>query len=377
MDSFNIFEYQGLKNNIEALSVASDMIALIIDSTFMSLSTNDQAKVNVGMEIENEDSSSDSSISSEEETDGNINGSMPLNEDSDEGNEHPEEKFLTKNEKKPKILFEDESTEEREKRYGVCLKENDKEKKNIGIIQSFFENTFVIKPLIKEVLDLDNIIFVKNEILGKIDDVFGNVENPFYSIIGEPYILKKFKENAFAVKDVVYVYENKVKIILQSSINEIKKKTGCDASNMFDEEICNVNEMEFSDDEMEARAKNKKKPHNDRKREQTKNQQEFKFTKEKKYYEKQINNHNRMKYFQAPIRDNYINRDYMNNFNFQNNPYQNQNYYENNNNFYYQGGPPNRNYNSNPMNYNGYYNPNYGMNYYDQKNMNKFNNTFH
>lgn len=376
MDSFTIFEYQGLKENIEALSIASDIIALLIDSTFRSLFTQNQDKLKIGMEIENEDSSSDSS--SEEEIDLNFNSKIPLNEDSDEGNEHPEDKFLTRNEKKPKILHEDESTEDRGKRYGVSLGEIDKDKKTIGIIQSFFENTFVIKPLIREVLDLDNIIFVKNEILGKIDDVFGNVENPFYSIIGEPYILKKFKENAFSVKDQVYVYENKVKIILQSSINEIKKKIGCDASNMFDEEICNENEMEFSDDEMEAKVKHKKKPHNDKRKEQ-KNQQEIKFTKEKKYYEKHAVNKNKMKYFQAPIRDNFINGDYLNSFQFQNNPSPYQSYYENNN-FYYQGfqgGPPNRNYNQNPMNYNNYYSSNYGMNYYDPKSMNKFHNPFH
>ena len=44
--------------------------------------------------------------------------------------------------------------------------------------------------------------------------------------------------------------------VIQTSIDELIQKEGCDASNMFDEE---VNEPEFSDDEQEKQFKNQRK----------------------------------------------------------------------------------------------------------------------
>lgn len=250
------------------------------------------------MEIEDKESSSSSSSSSEDEE--LENQLLKLNEESEDECVNPQEKFLTKNEKKTKILYEDETKENREKRYGfvgetaASLQEP---KRKIGVINSVFENTIVIRPLIKEVLDLDNVVFLKDEILGKIDDVFGNVDNPFYSILADPYIKTKFQEKSFKVSDDVFVLETKVKVILQSSINEIKKKTGCDASNVFDEEV-NEKEMEFSDDEKEHNIKNKKKKKTTEKEEHShnnnnNNNKHFQNQKERKFEEKQKNFGNR------------------------------------------------------------------------------------
>ena len=52
-----------------------------------------------------------------------------------------------------------------------------------------------------------------------------------------------------------FVLKRTMKVI-QTSIDELIQKEGCDASNMFDEE---VNEPEFSDDEQEKQFKNQRK----------------------------------------------------------------------------------------------------------------------
>ena len=46
--------------------------------------------------------------------------------------------------------------------------------------------------------------------------------------------------------------------LINSRLNEIMKKKGCDASNMFDEEVMPT-ELEFSDDEEEKEAKKQRK----------------------------------------------------------------------------------------------------------------------
>lgn len=371
MDIFNPCENKQ-ESDFEIQSLISEILSSIIDQISVS-----QIKygIDIGkqeMEIECENTSSDSSSISDEEM--NYKANFPVFEDSDDGNENPHEKFLTKNERKPKPPIQDESKEEREKRYGICSESSElQSQKTIGIIQSFFENTIVIKPYIKEVLDLDNIILVKNEILGKIDDVFGNIENPLYSIIADSYITKKFNEKAIAIRDEVFVIEKQAKIILQSSINEIKKKGGCDASNMFDEEICNDKEIEFSDDEKEAKAKSKKKPHPEKERKEM--PQNHHFGKEKKYQEKKFSNLNNSKNFHA--RENFINRDYISNFQYQQqNPFNNNQFFNNPyNNYQYPSGYQNmQNQNTN---YKNYFNDGYQYNNnmpYPPRNMSNKNN---
>lgn len=49
--------------------------------------------------------------------------------------------------------------------------------------------------------------------------------------------------------------------LIDSKLEEIMSKKGCDASNMFDEEIP-VSDQEFSDDDIEKEAKNLKKMKN-------------------------------------------------------------------------------------------------------------------
>ena len=328
------------------LQTVSDVIQNILDKVCETPVLPDQTenlniKVENKMEIEDKESSTSSS-SEDEELEKQL---LKLNEESEEECTNPQEKFITKNEKKTKILYEDETKENREKRYGffgetaATLQEP---KRKIGVINSIFENTIVIRPLIKEVLDLDNVVFLKDEILGKIDDVFGNVENPFYSVLADPYIKTKFQGQSFKILDDVFVLETKVKVILQSSINEIKKKTGCDASNVFDEEV-NEKEMEYSDDEKEHTLKNKKKKKTTEKEEHSHNNKHFQNQKERKFEEKQKNFGNRH-------RNDHTNQVYGRNvadFNFMR-PQQMENYgyYENNEPQFNQQGPYNNFYGS-------------------------------
>lgn len=297
----DICEIKTEETSESILKIVSDVVQNILDKVCEPpvlsqplIDQNENLNVIVENQMEIEDKESSTSSSSEdEELEKQL---LKLNEESEEECVNPQEKFITKNEKKTKILYEDETKENREKRYGffgetaAILQEP---KRKIGVINSVFENTIVIKPLIKEVLDLDNVVFLKDEILGKIDDVFGNVENPFYSILADPYIKTKFQGQSFKVLDDVFVLEAKVKVILQSSINEIKKKIGCDASNVFDEEI-NEKEMEFSDDEKEHNLKNKKKKKTTEKEEHShNNNKHFQNQKERKFEDKQKNFGNR------------------------------------------------------------------------------------
>ena len=51
----------------------------------------------------------------------------------------------------------------------------------------------------------------------------------------------------------VYVVKRTMKVI-NSKMDDIMKKKGCDASNMYDEEVLET-EQDFSDDEMERETK--------------------------------------------------------------------------------------------------------------------------
>lgn len=45
-------------------------------------------------------------------------------------------------------------------------------------------------------MNLDSLLFSeKGDLLGKIDDVFGNVHCPFYSILMDVYLLRLLKDN--------------------------------------------------------------------------------------------------------------------------------------------------------------------------------------
>jgi rRNA processing protein Gar1 len=105
----------------------------------------------------------------------------------------------------------------------------------------------------EKVLDLDSILVDKEKnIIGRINDTFGPVTQPYYSI--------RFNTTEEAVEKFVrdktcYFIPNFVKIVLTRPLKEFK---GTDASNIHDEEI-GEDEQEFSDDEKEMEFKKRKK----------------------------------------------------------------------------------------------------------------------
>lgn len=125
----------------------------------------------------------------------------------------------------------------------------------IGNIDSIVEERVIIKPVEKIILDIDNFLMTKDRlILGVLDDVFGAIEKPWYSVLNDAYIKAKFKADEILIGDPVFAAGPEMKILYQDRIDFLKSRKGCDASNKFDEEIydqMNTEEVAFSDDEEE------------------------------------------------------------------------------------------------------------------------------
>eukprot|EP01134_Creolimax_fragrantissima_P007833 CFRG7833T1 len=110
-------------------------------------------------------------------------------------------------------------------------------------------------------LDIDTILFVdKFNVLGRVWEVFGQVESPFYSVrlpANSPYTESP---NSCVGKNVAFVSNipDMRKFVLAAQLNKFK---GTDASWQHDEEPPE-GEMEYSDDEAEAAAKAERKKRN-------------------------------------------------------------------------------------------------------------------
>lgn len=96
-------------------------------------------------------------------------------------------------------------------------------------------------------LDLDNVLFSQGKAVGFIEDVFGQVDAPIYSL-ATYFDLREFISEG-AVLSVALEHAKFVEL------QELKKNKGTDASNAYDEETQN---NEFSDDEEEQQRKKKK-----------------------------------------------------------------------------------------------------------------------
>jgi len=130
------------------------------------------------------------------------------------------------------------------------------------------EKVLLVAPKdLSTVYALDNIVcFESREVIGFLSDVVGQVSSPLYSIQIYPEALKgeedeqKVRE-AFQDKKVFLV--NKCMKVVGEG--ELKQGKGCDASNLYDEELGAENQ-EFSDDEEERRVKKMKKQNKKRKK---------------------------------------------------------------------------------------------------------------
>ncbi|KAJ2227041.1 hypothetical protein IWW45_007197 [Coemansia sp. RSA 485] len=126
----------------------------------------------------------------------------------------------------------------------------------LGIVHSIVDCSVTIKAHTsgdKHVLDSESLVVLGDkQVLGQIFDVFGPVSQPMYSIRFNS--AQEAKEKV-SVGVEVYFAQDWSKLV---ATEKLRKEKGTDASNMYDEEVSEDN-MEFSDDEMERMAKQKKK----------------------------------------------------------------------------------------------------------------------
>lgn len=122
----------------------------------------------------------------------------------------------------------------------------------------------------KDILDLDNFVCnEKKELIGYIDEVVGPVVDPFYTVVLYPAFKEQCDKEEIDLEAMfkgnkVYFVEKTKKLVFW---NNLLNQRGCDASNMYDEEVDGESEEEFSDDEQEkAFKKIVKKVKNQRKR---------------------------------------------------------------------------------------------------------------
>lgn len=103
------------------------------------------------------------------------------------------------------------------------------------------------------VLDLDNVVFSHNrKCVGFVEDVLGPVDQPLYLIFFYPK--SEGEHEAIEKGQNLYCPLKGIKLVVISALREHK---GCDASNIYDEEI-SKDDVEYSDDEEERKAKRSK-----------------------------------------------------------------------------------------------------------------------
>lgn len=92
------------------------------------------------------------------------------------------------------------------------------------------------------IYDLDNIVTLKSkEVVGFVLDLVGHVTKPQYSVRLYPQFLQNIKSKELELKNQlldqkVYLVSKCLKVIT-SQIPVLMSKKGCDASNIYDEEI--------------------------------------------------------------------------------------------------------------------------------------------
>lgn len=128
-----------------------------------------------------------------------------------------------------------------------------------------------------KLFDIENLVTMEDsdghpKVIGFIFELVGPITAPLYSIQLYPGFMTALVEKAKATGQTAVqadfmkrelhgkltcVVKRTLKLI-NSRLDEIMKKKGCDASNMFDEELMQT-ELEFSDDEEEKEAKKQRK----------------------------------------------------------------------------------------------------------------------
>ena len=129
-----------------------------------------------------------------------------------------------------------------------------------------FQSIIIIKPHNPLLIyDLDNIIALPGDkqVVGFILDLVGHVTTPLYSVRLYPSFVEILKAKGVenlknqVVDQQVSLVKKCLKVI-NADLPNIMKKKGCDASNIYDEEVPE-HEQEYSDDEKEKAAKRARK----------------------------------------------------------------------------------------------------------------------
>ncbi|KAK6331544.1 hypothetical protein TWF730_004618 [Orbilia blumenaviensis] len=127
----------------------------------------------------------------------------------------------------------------------------------LGIIDSVVDDLILVKASVSgeyQVLNERSVLcFEDRSLLGWVQETFGRVEQPFYTVrLKDAEEVKQL--NATAGRKVSYIPSHST-FLFTKSIRAVK---GSDASNFFDEEVGD-DEREFSDDEAEAEFKKRQK----------------------------------------------------------------------------------------------------------------------
>jgi H/ACA ribonucleoprotein complex non-core subunit NAF1 len=140
---------------------------------------------------------------------------------------------------------------------------------NFGVVANYiddgpFHSVCLVRPNEpRQIFDLDNIVALGNkEVIGFVLDLVGHITMPQYSVRLYPDFLERIKSKGVQVKNQlvdqkVFLVQKCLKVI-NAKLPEIMSKKGCDASNIYDEEVPE-HDQEYSDDEKEKEAKKARK----------------------------------------------------------------------------------------------------------------------
>jgi H/ACA ribonucleoprotein complex non-core subunit NAF1 len=134
------------------------------------------------------------------------------------------------------------------------------------IDDGYFASIMIVKPHNPLLIyDLDNIVAMPGDkaVVGFILDLVGHVTAPLYSIRLYPSYVQTLKSKGVdnlknQVVDQMVCLVKKCLKVINAELPDIMNKKGCDASNIYDEEIPE-HEQEYSDDEKEKAAKKARK----------------------------------------------------------------------------------------------------------------------
>lgn len=178
------------------------------------------------------------------------------------GEEGPQGPLKTKNEIILKPFDKPESLEERQKRLGLHNLNGGLVK--VGYILAVVEDRVIFESVEKLILELDNVLVSKDRLLvGSVEDVFGPIEKPQYSVLLDVYLREILKEGRIKIGDPIFCIGSEMRGIYEEKLEELKSRKGCDASNKFDEEPLSQQHTEdlwFSDDEKEEMFQQRRPP---------------------------------------------------------------------------------------------------------------------